>query len=96
MIWKTEGNWGFKKIKEPILISDMFWVKKIPGIENRYFKAFYIRAIINEVIKVCVTNSLSLKTVSWEFSLQIKKLVKTKLSATLLLQRAIWEFGTAY
>lgn len=73
----------------------MFWVK-IPGIENRYFKALHIGDIINEVIKVCVTNSLSLKIVSWEFGLQIKKLVKTKLSATLLLRRVVWEFGTAY
>lgn len=81
--------------KKPILISDIFWVK-IPGIENRYFKALYIRAIINEVIKVCVTNSFSLKIVSWEFCLQIKKLVKTKLSATPLLQRVVWEFGTTY
>lgn len=44
----------------------------------------------------CVTNSLSLKVVSWEFCLQIKKLVKTKLSAILLLERVVWEFGTAY
>lgn len=44
----------------------------------------------------CVTNSLSLKVVSWGFGLQIKKLVKTKLSASLLLERLVWEFGTAY
>lgn len=36
----------------------MFWVK-IPGIENRYLKALDIRAIINEVIKVCYKFTLS-------------------------------------
>lgn len=72
----------------------MFWVK-IPGIENRYLKALDTRAIINEVIKVCYKFTLS-KVVSWGFGLQIKKLVKTKLSASLLLERLVWEFGTAY